>query len=180
MTASTIARISIVRTMLAPPPLEPDECEVLGEGLRFSGVLSPPFLVLGENAETGQAKASRHAPDTAVACATARESGISLIIEGRLRGRVVPGYRPVGGGLEGTRTGAPFRCSGAQTSFWSWMPQAPSPVTTRLPLAKHSPLANSSTGASASWSSSHTAPTVSSSACPIGRWVLREFAGLGP
>ena len=45
-------------------------------------------------------------------------------------------------------------------------PQPPSAPTTRLPLANARPLANSSTGRSAAWSSSTTVPGTSSSARP--------------
>ncbi len=92
MTAITIASPTIVRTMLAPPLLEWDPA-VLGP--RFSGVFSPPVLAAAAaSPEVGHASAKRHAPRTAAAVAAARGSGINLVIEGRLRGRVVPGYRP--------------------------------------------------------------------------------------
>src|SRR5580704_16016317 len=86
ITPITIARPTIVRTMLAPPELV--ECDAPVDPLRLSGVFSPPALSEGLNADAGLANASRQAPSAAIAGATARESGIDLVIEGRLRGRV--------------------------------------------------------------------------------------------
>lgn len=51
ITAITIRRPTIVRTMLAPPELV---CEAV-EGERLSGVPSPPLLELGVKACAGQA-----------------------------------------------------------------------------------------------------------------------------
>jgi hypothetical protein len=65
--------------MLAPPVLVVWE-EAL-EGLRFSGVFSPPLLAGGVNAEAGHANASRQKPSTATTCAAARKSGIDLVIK---------------------------------------------------------------------------------------------------
>jgi hypothetical protein len=96
ITAITIARPTIVRTMLPPEPLGWGTPDPPG---RLRGVFSPvaaaeepafaPVAVpLFAIAAAGQAAASRQGPRTAVAVATARESGFNLVIEGRLRGRV--------------------------------------------------------------------------------------------
>jgi len=61
-------------------------CGAVVEGVRLRGVFSPPPFKDGVNAAAGQANASRQAPSAAVTCATARESRVSFVIEGRLRG----------------------------------------------------------------------------------------------
>ena len=89
ITAITIARPTIVRTMLGPPVAG---CEDPGAGaLRSSALPSLPGASFDSvNAAAGQANTSRHEPSTAATVAAARESGVSFVIEGRLRGRVVP------------------------------------------------------------------------------------------
>ena len=73
-------------TMLAPPELV---CTVEAPELRFSGVFSPLATAVPlAREEAGSADASRQAPSAAAAVAAARESGISLVIEGRLEVRV--------------------------------------------------------------------------------------------
>src|SRR6202034_4279030 len=79
ITAITIASPTIVRTMLAPPVLVVWVPAL--EGLRFSGVFSPPLLAGGVNAEAGHANASRQKPSTATTCAAARKSGGDLVIK---------------------------------------------------------------------------------------------------
>ncbi len=102
ITAITIARPTIVRTRLAPPELV---CVAPEAALRFSGAFSPLVLEGAVNASAGQAEASRQAPSTAVAVATARKSRIGLVIEGRLRGRVARVIGPAAKVLSGSGRG---------------------------------------------------------------------------
>jgi hypothetical protein len=80
MTAITIASPTIVRTMLAPPLLLVWALEV--GALRLSGVFSPLPACDEEAASAAGAHVSRQSEDAAAAAATARESGIDLVIEG--------------------------------------------------------------------------------------------------
>jgi hypothetical protein len=67
--------------MLAPPELV---CELLVDGLRSSGVFSPPgaFFETDEvNAKAGLAHKSRQPNNNAATCVAARESEINLVIE---------------------------------------------------------------------------------------------------
>ena len=143
MTPITIARPTIVRTRLAPPPVLARRGRARGRVQVQRGVFRRRRRRGGPRGGHGGAGQGERAmrPNAAAAVAAARESGISLVIEGRLRGRVVPGYRLARPGLEQTRGAAVDQIRRSTCT-----PHSPSPVTTRLPLAKHRPLANSSTG----------------------------------
>src|SRR5271167_1993641 len=80
ITAITISRPTIVRTMLGPPALA---CELVAGEERFSGLASLPVLVAGVKAGAAGAQASTATPSTGIAAQrAARKSCGNLIIEG--------------------------------------------------------------------------------------------------
>ena len=142
MTPITIARPTIVRTRLAPPVLTVG-VPVLDD-FRLIAVCSPAPVLCAPAAKAAHGRASRHKPSAAAAVAAARESGVSFIIEvdSEEESSPVIGWR--------VRVFRRLLARGGSDEAVHLHTHPPSPVTTRLPLAKQRPFANSSTGAWAS------------------------------